>query len=118
MSGRLQTVQNQRQIENSQMQESLLQILNGRELLKSYQKEQFGMQLFSGAYQRFSQAQYQTGMQQVKTVVMGFSLGLVFDIAILGIELLFVGFKVITIGQFAAFSMLTPSFTWYAKSVC
>ena len=51
------------------------------------------------------------GMQQVKTVVLGFSLGLVFDIAILGIELLFVGFKVITIGQFAAFSMLTPSFT-------
>lgn len=117
MSGRLQTAQNQRQIENSQMQESLLQILNGRELLKSYQKEQFGMQLFSGAYQRFSQAQYQTGMQQVKTVVMGFSLGLVFDIAILGIELLFVGFKVITIGQFAAFSMLTPSFTWLFYSM-
>lgn len=117
MSGRLQTAQNQRQIENSQMQESLLQILNGRELLKSYQKEQFGMQLFNGAYQKFSQAQYQMGMQQVKTVVMGFSLGLVFDIAILGIELLFVGFKVITIGQFAAFSMLTPSFTWLFYSM-
>lgn len=75
------------------------------------------MQLFNGAYQKFSQAQYQMGMQQVKTVVMGFSLGLVFDIAILGIELLFVGFKVITIGQFAAFSMLTPSFTWLFYSM-
>lgn len=57
------------------------------------------------------------GIQQTGTIVLGFALGLFVDIAILGVELLFVGFKMITVGQFAAFAMLTPSFTWLFYSM-
>ena len=117
MAGRLTQAQDTQQSENARTQAALLEILAGRMLLKDYQKEQFGLQLFSRTYQSFADSQYRMGLQQTGTIVMGFALGLFVDIVILGVELLFVGFKFISIGQFAAFAMLTPSFTWLFYSM-
>lgn len=117
MAGRLTQAQDTQQVENGRMQATLLEVLAGRTLLKDYQSEQFGLKLFRQAYQTFADAQYHMGIQQTGTIVLGFALGLFVDIAILGIELLFVGFKMITVGQFAAFAMLTPSFTWLFYSM-
>lgn len=117
MAGRLTQAQDTQQAENARTQAALLEILAGRMLLKDYQKEQFGLQLFSRTYQSFADSQYRMGLQQTGTIVMGFALGLFVDIVILGVELLFVGFKFISIGQFAAFAMLTPSFTWLFYSM-
>lgn len=117
MAGRLTQAQDSQQVENGRMQAALLEVLAGRTLLKDYQSEQFGLQLFHRAYQIFADSQYHMGLQQTGTVVLGFALGLFVDIAILGVELLFVGFKMITVGQFAAFAMLTPSFTWLFYSM-
>ena len=117
MAGRLTQAQDTQQVENGRMQSALLEVLAGRTLLRDYQSEQFGLQLFRKAYQTFADSQYHMGIQQTGTIVLGFALGLFVDIAILGVELWFVGFKMITVGQFAAFAMLTPSFTWLFYSM-
>lgn len=117
MSGRLQTAQNQRQIENSQMQESLLQILNGRELLKKLSKRTVWYATIQRRLSSFLRHSIRWGCNKLKQLCWDFRWGSFLTFAILGIELLFVGFKVITIGQFAAFSMLTPSFTWLFYSM-
>lgn len=117
MAGRLTQAQDTQQVGNGRMQAALLEVLAGRTLLKDYQSEQFGLKLFRQAYQTFADSQYHMGIQQTGTIVFGFALGLFVDIAILGVELLFVGFKMITVGQFAAFAMLTPSFTWLFYSM-
>ena len=73
---------------------ALLEIRAGRMLLKDYQKEQFGLQLFSRTYQSFANSQYRMGLQRTGTIVMGFALGLFVDIVILGVELLFVRLQI------------------------
>ena len=87
-----------------------MQILNGRELLKSYQKNSLVCNYSAAPIRGFS-GTVSDGDATSQNSCDGIFVGAPgFDIAILGIELLFVGFKVITIGQFAAFSSVDTEF--------
>ncbi|SYW14178.1 ATP-binding cassette domain-containing protein [Oenococcus oeni] len=113
----LKNAQDRQQNFSGTVQRSLLQILDARILLASFQAQEYGLHLFKSHYNNFANAQYQTGIKRIIMNSIGIGMGFVFDISILAVELLFVGLGNISITQYAAISILTPSFTWLFYSM-
>lgn len=104
--------QDDMQAQSTAAQNTFVNFMAGRSVFKAFDAGHYALNYFHQYFAKYTQAQYRAGVSRVKIETVGMGMGFIFDIVILGIELLFVGLGQITIFQYAALAILTPNYTW------
>ncbi|WP_155286761.1 ATP-binding cassette domain-containing protein [Lacticaseibacillus zhaodongensis] len=93
-------------------QDYFINFMDGKSVFKAFGARRYAIEYFTEKYSESADAQYEAGISKAKIETLGMASGFLFDIAILGVELLFVGLGRISIFQYAALAILTPNYTW------
>jgi ABC-type bacteriocin/lantibiotic exporter with double-glycine peptidase domain len=104
--------QDDMQARSAAAQDVFVNFMAGRSVFNAFHADDYALDYFHRHFAEYTQAQYAAGVSRVQIETVGMEMGFLFDIVILGVELLFVGLGQITIFQYAALAILTPNYTW------
>lgn len=113
ITGRLiSQTQQKKQVNQENMQETMLQVFDARALLYSFFAEKFGLTLFKEKYEKYTQSQLENAKSQWKMTGLSLASGFVFDVTPLVCSIYLISINQLTLGQFMGFNVLNANFTW------